>query len=120
MLTSMICAPFSTCWRATRQRLLEIAVQDQARERLRAGDVGALADVDEQRIVADVERLEARTAACAARSRGTLRGGKPLHRLGDRLDVLGRRAAAAAGDVDEAALRELLEQARRCCSGVSS
>jgi hypothetical protein len=31
MLTSMICAPFSTCWRATGQRLLELAGQDQPR-----------------------------------------------------------------------------------------
>ena len=41
------------------ERLLELAVEDQARERLRAGDVGALADVDEQRAGADQHRLEA-------------------------------------------------------------
>ena len=38
------------------------------RERARAGDVGALADVDEERVVADVERLEAREAHACARS----------------------------------------------------
>gem|GEM_PF-4809172 len=42
------------------QRLVELAVQDHARERLGPGDVGALADVDEQRVLADVERFEAR------------------------------------------------------------
>ena len=37
----------------------EIAGEDQLGERPRAGDVGAFADVDEQRIVADEQRLEA-------------------------------------------------------------
>ena len=41
------------------ERFLELAVQDQARERLRAGDVGPLADVDEQRARADRHRLQA-------------------------------------------------------------
>ena len=41
------------------QRLLELAVQDHAGEHLRARDVGALADVDEQRPFADRHRLEA-------------------------------------------------------------
>ncbi len=41
------------------ERLLELVVQDQARERLRPGDVGALADVDEQRVAVDGDRLEA-------------------------------------------------------------
>jgi hypothetical protein len=39
--------------------LLELAVEDQAGERLRAGDVGALADVDEQRPGADQHRFQA-------------------------------------------------------------
>ena len=30
MLMSMICAPFSTCWRATAERLLELAVRGSA------------------------------------------------------------------------------------------
>ena len=41
------------------ERLLELVVQDHSRERLRAGHVGALADVDEERPGRDVERLEA-------------------------------------------------------------
>ena len=36
-----------------------IAGENQLRERPRASDVGALADIDEERFVADVERLEA-------------------------------------------------------------
>ena len=67
-----------------------VAGEDQLRERARAGDVGALADVDEQRVVADVERLEAgeahdsgapgrrvhgRAQAVAASGTGTFRGG---------------------------------------------
>jgi hypothetical protein len=41
------------------QGLFELAVQDHPREGLGAGDVGALADVDEQRALADGDRLEA-------------------------------------------------------------
>ena len=58
MLTSMICAPLATCWRATSTRAGVVAREDELRERARARDVRALADVDEQRIVVDVERLE--------------------------------------------------------------
>ena len=61
------------------ERFLELAVQDQPRERLRAGDVGALADVDEQRALADRHRLEAgqlhrrdhHAAAASSRKFGT-------------------------------------------------
>jgi hypothetical protein len=42
------------------QGFLELAVQDHAREGLGAGDVGALAHVDEQRIRADGDGLQAR------------------------------------------------------------
>jgi hypothetical protein len=42
-----------------RQRLVELVVQDHAGEGLGAGDVGALADIDEQRAAIDVERLQA-------------------------------------------------------------
>ncbi len=58
MLTSMTCAPFSTCWRATDRRGVVVAVADQVAELRRAGDVGALADVDEQRGLGDGQRLE--------------------------------------------------------------
>ncbi len=35
-----------------------VARENQARESLRAGDVGAFADIHEQRVIADVERLQ--------------------------------------------------------------
>ena len=48
MLTSMTCAPFATCWRAMSSGGVVIARLDELAELRRAGDVGALADVDEQ------------------------------------------------------------------------
>ena len=104
----MICAPFSTWSRAIAQCLGVVAVGDQAAELRRAGDVGAFADVDERDVVGQRERLETRQ----------LQGASPLdwtaRRLagdgvGDRRDVRGRRAAAAADDVDEAGIGELAE-----------
>ena len=47
MLTSRICAPVSTCWRATSSAAGVVAAVDQLPELRRAGDVGPLADVDE-------------------------------------------------------------------------
>jgi hypothetical protein len=61
MFTSMTWAPFSTCWRATASFFV-LLVQDQARKGLGAGDVGALAHVDEQRVLADEHGLQARQA----------------------------------------------------------
>jgi hypothetical protein len=48
MLTSMICAPLSTCWRADAERCGIVALLDELPEFRRAGDVGALADIDER------------------------------------------------------------------------
>ena len=42
-----------------RQRLLELAVEDHAGKGLGAGDIGALADIDEQGARIDRERLQA-------------------------------------------------------------
>ena len=48
-----------TCWRATASACSgNSAGEDHAREGLGAGDVGALADVDEERAGADLHRLE--------------------------------------------------------------
>jgi hypothetical protein len=44
------------------QGFFVLLVQDQARKRLGAGDVGALAHVDEQRVLADEHGLQARQA----------------------------------------------------------
>ena len=52
-----------------------VAGGDQLAELGRAGDVGALADIDEGNVVGQRERLQARTAASAARCSGTARGG---------------------------------------------
>ena len=45
--------------RATSTAVVVVALEDEPGELARAGDVGALADVDEERVGADVERLEA-------------------------------------------------------------
>ena len=95
-----------------RQRLGEVAVGDQAAELRRAGDVGPLADVDERDVVGERERFEARELQGAATldwNAGRLAGDG----IGDRRDVGGGGATAAADDVDEAGIGELAED-RRC------
>ena len=59
MLTSIIWAPLSTCCRAIATASSKRSSLISSRERARAGDVGPLADVDEERVGADVERLQA-------------------------------------------------------------
>src|SRR5258708_474932 len=61
------------------QRLLELAVQDHPREAFRAGDVGAFADVDEERVFADQHGLEARQAHRWNGGRGGGGVGRHLH-----------------------------------------
>ncbi|MBV6410709.1 MAG: hypothetical protein GAKPKEKM_01531 [Rhodocyclaceae bacterium] len=82
----------------------ELAVEDEAGEGLRAGDVGALADVHEQRLFIDVERLQPGQPQGKVSPRATARG-DAVQRLRDGGDMRRRRAAAAAGDVDEAGAR---------------
>ena len=99
--------------------LFVLALLDELGELGRAGDVGALADHDvDARLLG--ERLRAgeaqgrgpRTARHGRRRRARLsrrlgassRGVSAVERLGDGGDVLGRVAAAAAGDVDEPAV----------------
>ena len=121
----MTLAPFSTCWRATLDRFFVLALLDELGELRRAGDVGALADhhVDAELLR---ERLRAREAqrplepslpppqriGRLGAARSADRAAPALERLGDGRDVLGRVAAAAAGDVDEPALGELAQVAR--------
>ena len=78
MLTSMTCAPASTCCAATVSAGVVVAVLDQLAEARGAGDVGALADVDEQALVGDGDRLEAGEPQRRARSRARARGSTPL------------------------------------------
>ena len=96
------------------------------RELRRAGDVGPLADHDEDARLLR-ERLRAGKAQrleldCAAAARQLIRldfaaaraRRLPFERLRDRRDVLRRVAAASAGDVDQARLRELAEDSAPC------
>ena len=93
------------------ERRVVVAALDQLGELRRAGDVGALADVHEQRVGPDRERLEPGEPRVAAASRHGARR-QALHRLRDGADVRRRRAAAPAHDVEEAAGRELPQHRR--------
>ena len=81
------------------ERFGVVAVQDQFREGARAGDVGAFANIDEQRIVADVDRLQTGQAQtffdlwCQARR--ALRDD-----IRNCFDVLWRGATTTAGDIE--------------------
>ncbi len=70
-----------------REGFFELPGQDQPREGLRAGDVGALADVDEQRAGADRDGLEARQA----QRRWSVGGSRGSHRR----CIAGRTSAVA-------------------------
>ena len=96
------------------QRGVVVAVLDQLAEPGRAGDVGALADVDEQAVLGDGERLEPGQAQ-RRRDSGHRAGRHALGRRGDGGDVLRRGAAAAADEVDQPARGELAEHARPSC-----
>jgi hypothetical protein len=78
-----------------------VAGLDELAEFSRAGDVGSLADVHEERVLVDVERLEPGKPALD----GNGRNGPPLElhqSLAHETDVIRCRATAAAHDVDEA------------------
>ncbi len=87
-------------------RGLVVAVADQAGEALRSRHVGALAHVHEERIGADREGFEAGEAGVRGGC-GSAPGGDAVDRGRDRGDVLGRGAAAAAGEVEEAGAGEV-------------
>ena len=93
-------------------RALVVVRLDQPAEARRAGDVRALADHHEAGVRAELERLEAAEPR-PARALGHGPGRKARDRGRDLARVVGRRAAAAADDVDEAGLGELAQQARR-------
>ena len=93
------------------QRLIKLLGQDQPGEGLRAGHIGALADIHEERRFVDIEGLKARQAQRRG-SLGHLAGWHRIDGLCNGGDMLGRRAAAAAGNVDEAGLRKLGQQRR--------
>ena len=94
-----------------RQRRGVVARGDELAELGRAGDVGALADVHERDFRRERERLEPRKPQERLRlGHGARRFGP--HRFRNRADVLRRRAAAAADDVDQPGLGELAEMPR--------
>ena len=83
------------------QRFFVFAGEDQLGEFRRAGDVGALADVDEVAVRAHHQRLKpAEPRVAFGRGRHVRR--QAAHRFGDGADVRGRGAAAAAGDIQPA------------------
>jgi hypothetical protein len=88
------------------ERRRKIAAGDELPELGRAGDVGALADIDERDVARQRERLEPRQAHQGRHLRNRTRrlaGDGRRHRPNMRR----RRAAAAADHVDEAGLGEL-------------
>src|SRR3546814_8145169 len=82
------------------QGLGVVLLADQAGELGGAGDVGALADVDEQRAAVDGERLQTRESAGLGDVRNDARR-VFADSLGNRLDVSRRGTAAAADDVED-------------------
>ena len=82
------------------QRVVETAFEDHFGEGAGAGDVGALTDVNKQRLGADIEGLQARQAQLFLDARHRARGDQ-ADRVGNRLDVRRRGAAAAANDVHQ-------------------
>ena len=77
-----------------------VAGQDELGEAARAGDVGALADVDEVRLRGDDQRLQAAEAG-VGRQAGDGARRQVAHGLGKGADVGRRRAAATADDVEQ-------------------
>ena len=99
------------------ERGLVVPGLDQSREPRRAGDVGALADVHEQGVRPDVEGLETGEPA-NRRDLGERARRHAGHRCGERPNVAGRRAAAAADDVHEPRSGELAHQRRHFGGGL--
>ena len=93
------------------QSFVVLVVQDEAGEPARAGDVRALADVDEVGVWPHDEGLEARKPRVSRdfgrHARRVLGGG-----FSEQGNVLGRGAAAAAQDVDPTVLEPLFHHRR--------
>jgi hypothetical protein len=93
--------------------LREVVRLDQPSEARRTGDVRALPDHLEVAVRPDRQRLE---AGVPGEGVGPLANGPRCHALhgsGDGANVIGRRPAAAADDVDEARFCELAHERRR-------
>ncbi len=93
-------------------RTAEVTGLDEPPEAGRAGEVRAFSDQDETGVRPDLEGLEAAEARQRRAGRRPPRR-SPADRVDDRLGVLGRRAAAGAGDVQQPVLGKLAQQRRR-------
>ncbi len=90
------------------QRRRVVVGLDELAELGRARDVGALAHVHEADVVREIERLE--PGELQARHVFFLLAHRlAAHAIGNRLDVRGRRAAAAADEIQMAGMRELAQ-----------
>ena len=108
MFTSMICAPSSTCCRATFSAVSNSPSLISRRKRAEPGDVGALADVDEQRGRVDGAGLQTGQATgCRALRHDARR--LVGHRIADRADVFRGGTAAATDDVQMPVSRPLAD-----------
>ena len=119
MFTSRRLAPPRTCSSATSTAPAEVVGLDEPPEARRAGDVRPLADHHEAGVGPDLERLQ----PAEARRRTSLRDlprGQSLGQGHDGLDVLGRRAAAAADEVHEPVRARTRAGSGSCPSGSSS
>ena len=99
------------------QRAVVVSFGNQSPETRGAGHVGALTDIDEQRIRANVERLQ----ATETRHHRQLRHRPwpvPADRRPDRGQVFRRRAAAAADDVHQPVGGELAQHLRHVLRAV--
>ena len=113
MLTSRRFAPPRTCSSATSTAPCEVVRLDQPPEARRAGDVRPLADHHEAGVGADLERLEPAEPGLGLHFRDMSRG-QSLGHVHDGPGVFGRRAAAAADEVQEPVPRELAQVGGSC------
>ena len=91
------------------QRRGVIAGLDQFAEFGRAGDIGPLADIHEIDVGGEGERLQPGEAQQRLDG-GATRGLSPATRFAMARDMVGRGAATAADDIDQAAVGELADQ----------
>ena len=91
-----------------------VVFTDQPGKTRRTSDVGALANVDEQRTAINGERFQAGQATGFRDVRNSSRR-VLAHRIGDGLDVRRRGPTAATDDIEKATLGELFDDCRCLC-----
>ncbi len=113
MLMSMICAPFSTCCRAT------ASASSYSPARISLENLGEPVTLvrspmlTKLRVRPERQRLQSAEPRVRLDLRRHARR-QSAHRFGDRLDVRGVGAAAAADDVQPAVARPILQLRREC------